>query len=162
MKIFGVDPGTTLVGWGVIEAAHAKTAMLAVGCIDTKTQITPDSKLLYIHQALRKLLIRYRPDAVSVEDLFFATNAKTAISVGQARGVILLTAALLKLPVTSYTPLTVKQTVCGDGNAPKKQVQRMVQLTLKLTQIPKPDDAADALAIALTHAYSYKMKSKIS
>ncbi len=160
MRIFGIDPGTARVGWGVIETAGAKIKALAYGCIETEKTLLPQLRLLAIHTRLLSLIAKYQPDILSLEDLFFATNAKTAISVGQARGVILLVAAQQKTPVVSYTPLAVKRTICGSGQADKLQVQKMVMRQLHLAHIPKPDDAADALAIAMTHAFSYKLKQQ--
>lgn len=161
MRIFGVDPGTARVGWAVIETENAKISTLSYGCIETEKTLSPQLRLLAIHTRLLTLIAKYQPEVLSLEDLFFATNAKTAISVGQARGVILLVAAQQKVPVVSYTPLTVKRTICGSGNADKLQVQKMVMRQLHLAQVPKPDDAADALAIAMTHAFSHKLKEKI-
>lgn len=158
----GIDPGTARVGWGAIEIRQGNITALAYGCITTELSSAPAERLVQIHGAVRTLLRRYRPDAASVEELFFAKNAKTAIAVGQARGVVLLAAAAQRIPVVSYTPLTVKLTVCGSGTAEKLQVQKMVTRLLHLPAIPKPDDTADALAIALTHAYSYKLKRKLS
>lgn len=160
MRIFGIDPGTARVGWGVIETADAKIKTLAYGCIETEKTLLPQLRLLAIHARLLSLIAKYKPDILSLEDLFFATNAKTAISVGQARGVILLAAAQQKTPVVSYTPLAVKRTICGSGQADKLQVQKMVMRQLHLAHIPRPDDAADALAIAMTHAFCYKLKQK--
>ncbi|KKU80875.1 MAG: Crossover junction endodeoxyribonuclease RuvC [Candidatus Gottesmanbacteria bacterium GW2011_GWA1_47_8] len=132
MIIFGVDPGTTRLGWGIIE----KNSALAYGCI------TPQSKA----PAVRLATI--------FKELYFAVNAKTVIPVAEARGVVLLSAAQENIPVISYTPLVVKQTITGSGRADKTQVQKMVKILLKLKEIPKPDDTADALAIAMTHAFT--------
>jgi crossover junction endodeoxyribonuclease RuvC len=160
MNILGIDPGTAIVGWGVIHVEKNKINSIGYGTIEP--EVHDDSgRLIEIHTDLQKILNEYKPDAVSIEELFFATNAKTAISVGQARGVIVLTCALSHIPIFSYTPLVVKRTVCGDGSADKKQVGKMITLTLQLPEIPKPDDTSDALAIALTHAYNYKMKAII-
>lgn len=158
MRILGVDPGTARVGWAIIETEKNKIVPIAYGCITTEKFQNPQSRLLAIHTLLLTVLDKYKPQELSVEDLFFASNAKTAISVGQARGVILLAAAQKQIPVVSYTPLVVKQVICGHGRADKLQVQKMVTKLLALAAVPKPDDAADALAIAMTHAYSYKFK----
>jgi crossover junction endodeoxyribonuclease RuvC len=158
MKILGIDPGTAITGWAVIEAGSGQPKSVAFGSIQPESIDLPE-RLKTIHLELKQLISMYKPDAISIEELFFATNAKTAISVGQARGVILLTASLSGIPVASYTPLAVKQTVCGDGKADKKQVGKMVALTLRLRSVPQPDDTADALAIALTHAFRYKMSA---
>lgn len=159
MKILGVDPGTARIGWGLIVEDKGGVTAKAYGCITTeKTDALPD-RLSDIYRAFTKLLKTYKPESVSVEDLFFATNAKTAISVGQARGVILLAAAQAKIPVASYSPMTVKKTITGSGSAEKSQIGKMITRILRLKEMPKPDDVADALAIATTHAFSYKMKS---
>lgn len=162
MRIFGVDPGTARVGWAVVETKGYQPTAIAYGCITTLPSEPIAQRLSTIFRLLTSQLERYQPDCVSVEELFFATNAKTAIAVGEARGVILLAAAQQSLPVISYTPLAVKRTICGSGQADKTQVQKMVTRMLHLTKIPQPDDAADALAIALTHAYSYKLKTSIA
>lgn len=159
MIIIGIDPGVARIGWATIDTSpsvHPK----AYGCITTQKSDNLPQRLLIAHKALTLLFKRFHPDCVSVEDLFFANNAKTAINVGQARGIILLTAAQQRVPVVSYSPLTVKQTISGSGSADKGQMQRMVTRILKLKEVPTPDDTADALAIALTHAYSFRLKGK--
>ncbi len=158
--ILGVDPGTARIGWGLIEERGGTITAKAYGCITTDKIDSPSERLSQIYTAFTKLLKTYTPDHMSVEDLFFATNAKTAIAVGQARGVILLAAAQAKIPVASYSPMTVKKTICGSGNADKAQVGKMVTRLLRLKETPKPDDTADALAIATTHGFSYKLKTK--
>ena len=158
MRILGIDPGVARVGWAVIETHSPEPAPVSFGCITTKKDEKPEKRLLRIHAAVVFLCKKFHPDCMSVEDLFFAANATTAISVGQSRGVILLTAAQSGIPVVSYTPLAVKRAITGDGRADKKQVTSMVVRILKLKQAPLLDDTADALAIAMTHAYSYKMK----
>lgn len=160
ITILGVDPGTARVGWGVIEENGGKITAKAYGCITTEKIHAPEARLSQIYTAFIQLLKTYKPAQVSVEDLFFATNAKTAIAVGQARGVILLAAARAKIPVASYSPMTIKKTICGSGSADKAQVGKMVARLLRLKEIPKPDDTADALAIATTHGFSYKLKAK--
>ncbi len=160
MIIFGVDPGTARMGWGVIDTNEKNFHAVQYGCITTDKTELPERRLLIIYTALISLLTKYTPDIVTLEELFFTTNAKTVIPVAQSRGTILLAAAQKHIPVVSYSPLAVKRTVTGDGKADKVQVQRMVTRLLHLPEIPKPDDTADALAIALTHAYSYKMKGK--
>lgn len=159
MIILGIDPGIARVGWAVIETAKPNLKTISFGCIETEKGEKPEVRLYQIYKAILVLCKKFRPDCMSVEDLFFAANAKTAIGVGQSRGVILLAAAMVKVPVVSYTPLAVKRAVAGDGHADKKQVTSMVMRILKLSRAPKLDDTADALAIAMTHAYSYKMKA---
>lgn len=158
MKIMGLDPGTARVGWGIIASDRVGWQPVAYGLIETEKTMTAQDRLLDIATSLEKLLRQYKPDMVSIEELFFATNAKTAISVGQARGVLLLSCARSHIPAVSYAPLAIKRAITGDGKADKQQVQYMVTKQLHLKTVPKPDDVADALAIALTHAYSHKMK----
>lgn len=159
MKILGVDPGTARIGWGLITEDAGRVKATAYGCITTEKGGKPEDRLATIFTSFTKILKKFQPDQIGVEDLFFATNAKTAIAVGQARGVILLAASKAKIPVASYSPMTVKKTITGSGSADKSQVEKMVMLILKLKEAPKPDDTADALAIATTHAFSYRMKA---
>lgn len=161
MIIIGIDPGTARVGWAAIKESGSKISALSYGCITTPVQQSPEKRLLTIHKELTKIFTTYKPQSLALEDLFFATNAKTVIPVGQARGVVLLAAAQKDIPVISYAPRAVKRAIAGDGMADKTQVTRMVMRILHLDTPPKPDDTADALAIALTHAYSYKLKGKI-
>jgi len=158
MTIMGLDPGIARVGWAIISSEGGRVCPIAYGCIETAKEKLLPKRLHEIYQAVTKLMKKYNPQALAIEDLFFSNNAKTAMSVGQARGVVLLAAAGADIPVISYTPPTVKRAITGDGRADKKQVERMVVLTLRLKETPKPDDTADALAIAMTHAYSYKVK----
>jgi len=158
MIILGIDPGTARVGWAVLRSEHIEKRTTVFGCLETDKKDSPEKRLRSVYEGILSLIDTHHPDCAAIEELFFSTNAKTAIAVGQARGVILLACAMRTLPVSSYTPLTVKQTICGYGKAEKSQIQNMVKQILKLDQVPKPDDAADALAIALTHAYSYKIK----
>lgn len=158
MIILGIDPGIARVGWAVIETHASEPTPISFNCITTEKNEKPETRLKQIFTAITLLVTKFHPDCMSVEELFFATNAKTAIGVGQSRGVILLAAALAKIPVVSYTPLAVKRAITGDGAADKKQVAAMVVRILKLKAAPKLDDTADALALAMTHAYSYKMK----
>lgn len=159
ITILGIDPGTARIGWGVITENQTTLTARAYGCITTDKDTPLPTRLLEIHDALLKLIKKYAPDAVSVEELYFSSNAKTAIAVGQARGIILLGAAQKHIDVYSYNPMTVKKTICGSGAAEKSQVTRMVVQLLRLKTVPKPDDTADALAIAVTHAYSYRLKA---
>ncbi len=161
MTILGVDPGTARIGWGLIEDRGGRITAIAYGCILTNNVHSLPDRLAQIYKAFTTLLRQYKPGALSVEDLFFASNAKTAIAVGQARGVILLAAAQAHIPVASYSPMTVKKTICGSGSAKKEQVGKMITRLLRLKEIPKPDDTADALAIAATHGFSYKLKAKL-
>lgn len=157
MVILSVDPGTATTGYGVVEYLGNRFKLKDFGVITTESKIATEFRLQHIYERLRNLMIRYRPDCFAVEQLFFNSNTRTAIAVGQARGVCLLAAADGKLPVYEYTPLQVKQSVVGYGRASKSQVQQMVKAILNLDEIPKPDDAADALAIAICHAHSYRV-----
>lgn len=154
MRIIGIDPGTARIGWGLIDGQKQQYSLLRYGCIETDKTKQAYHRLQEIYQEVYGLLETERPDQVVVERLFFARNVTTALSVGQARGVILLAAAQANLPVFEYTPLQVKQTVTGHGRAEKHQIQQMIKLLLRLKDLPKPDDAADALAIALTHGFT--------
>jgi crossover junction endodeoxyribonuclease RuvC len=156
MRILGIDPGIGRCGWGVIEVEKSKLKMLNCGCIETSPKKTVEKRLEEIHNAISKLIRTYSPDALAIEELFFNTNAKTAFVVGQARGVILLAAAQNNLESAIYTPLQVKLALTGYGRAEKPQVGQMVKTLLSLKEVPKPDDTADGLAIAITHAFSAK------
>lgn len=153
MKILGIDPGLATIGWGVIESNGFKHKPVAYGAIQTPTKLTVEKRLDLIYKDLATIIERYSPDAVAVEELFFNTNITTGIRVAEARGVILLCCEHHKLQISEYTPLQVKQSVVGYGRADKKQVITMVTLLLSLSSAPKPDDTADALAIAICHAH---------
>lgn len=156
MVILGIDPGIGRMGWGVIDSKNHELRIMNCGCIETPAEQDTPQRLLSIHKEIVRIIDQYKPDELAVEELFFNTNAKTAFVVGQARGVILLVAAEKNIPVAVYTPLQVKVSLTGYGRAEKAQVGKMVQTILKLKEIPKPDDVADALAVALTHAFSRK------
>ena len=158
MIILGIDPGIGRCGWGVVEVEGSKLKALNFGCIETSPKKEVTERLKEIHVEILRLIKKYSPVALGIEELFFNTNAKTAFVVGQARGVILLAAAESKVPVSIYTPLQVKIAVTGYGRAEKEQVGKMVKTILKLKDIPKPDDTADALAIAITHAFSARFE----
>jgi crossover junction endodeoxyribonuclease RuvC len=158
MIALGIDPGIATTGYGVVrEERNGQLVALVHGVIETPKTDSLPKRLHHLRQHLRSLLEAWQPDEVAVEELFFATNAKTAITVGQARGVILLTLFEGGRPIFEYTPLQVKQAVSGYGAADKKQMQEMVRILLSLSKIPKPDDAADALAIAVTHVQSRRL-----
>ena len=156
MKILGIDPGIGRTGWGVMQVISSKLQVISYGCIETEVNGKTEERLNSLYEQLSKVIKDNSPDVVAIEELFFNTNAKTALIVGQARGVILLTAAQHNLPVSVYTPLQVKMALTGYGRAEKNQLGQMVKILLKLPSIPKPDDVADALAIAITHAFMYK------
>ncbi|MEG0570799.1 MAG: crossover junction endodeoxyribonuclease RuvC [Oscillospiraceae bacterium] len=154
MKVLGIDPGYAIVGYGVITYSNMRFQTLDYGAIITGAKEEFSARLLHIYDEYVALLKKHKPDAVSVEKLFFTTNQKTAIDVAQARGLILLGAAQYGIPVFEYTPLQVKQAVVGYGKALKPQVMEMTRIILKLEKVPKPDDTADALAIAICHAHT--------
>ncbi len=154
MRILGIDPGFAIVGFGVIDYDGNKSKLVQNGVITTPAHKDNPIRLKIIYDETKKIIQQYKPDALAIEELFFNTNVKTAIMVGQARGVLILSAQNHQIPTFEYTPLQVKQAVVGYGRAEKKQVQEMVKLLLNLPCIPKPDDAADALAVAICHAHS--------
>lgn len=156
MIILGIDPGIARTGWGVIEAQNSKFKVNDYGCFETSSKKTTSERLVEIHNFILKTIKEHKPDELAIEELFFNTNAKTAFIVGQARGVVLLSSAISAVPSFVYTPLQVKIAVSGYGRAEKSQVGQMVKTILCLKAVPKPDDTADALAIALTHAFSRK------
>lgn len=158
MLILGIDPGTAITGYGVVELKGNKFNVIDYGSIQTKKTLPLSKRLQLLYDGVQELIDRYQPQHLAVEELFFNKNTKTALSVGHARGVILLAGANNNLVVAEYTPLQVKQAVVGYGRAEKKQVQEMVRILLNLGKAPKPDDVADALAIAICHGHSYRLE----
>lgn len=156
MIILGIDPGTAILGYGCVNAEKNKNKLITYGCLKTPKDFNDASRLKILYEGLVKLIKKLKPDYLAVEKIFFFKNAKTVISVSQARGVTILAAANLGIPVVEFTPLQVKQAVSSYGRAEKQQVQKMVKLLLGLAEIPKPDDAADALAIAICAAHCQK------
>ncbi len=154
MVILGIDPGYAIIGWGILEYRANKFKTIDYGAITTEAHTPFALRLEQIYLELDSIIKKYKPDAVSMEKLFYNTNAKTAIDVAQARGVITLDIQLNKLPLYEYTPLQIKESVTGYGRADKNQVQQMTKLILNLKSIPKPDDTADAIAIAICHGNS--------
>ena len=154
MIILGIDPGLAIVGWGVIESVRGNVRPIAYGAIRTPAHTDIEKRLLMIQNDLETVINQYKPDEMAIEELFFNTNITTGIAVAEARGVILCTAHKLGVKISEYTPLQVKQAVVGYGKAEKNQVIAMVTSILKLKKPPKPDDTADAVAIAICHAQS--------
>ncbi|HEY4280471.1 MAG TPA: crossover junction endodeoxyribonuclease RuvC [Conexibacter sp.] len=152
MIVLGIDPGTANTGYGVIARRRSRVVALDGGVIETPAGQPLERRLATIHARLAELIAEHSPEAVAVEDLYFGANARSAFQVGQARGVVLLAAGQNGIPCSSYTPQQVKGAVCGNGRADKLQVQQMVQRLLSLTELPRPDHAADALAVAICHA----------
>lgn len=147
--ILGIDPGIADTGYGVIKEEGNKITALTYGSIVTSPKDSTEERLVILNQELEKIIKEFKPDRVAIEELFFNKNVKTALVVGHARGVVLLTVKKMNLPLAHYTPLQVKQAVSTYGKAPKLQVQKMVKLILGLKELPTPDDAADALAVAI-------------
>ncbi len=163
MLVLGIDPGTATTGYGLVrETPEGGYDVVDYGVILTPKDASPDERLLMLYDQLNKIILLHRPDNGAVEKLFFSRNVTTAIAVGQARGVTLLAMAQQGIVITEYTPLEVKQAISGYGRADKHQVQVMVQAILSLDELPKPDDAADALAIAICHLQSYRLRSMMN
>lgn len=153
MIILGIDPGTAITGYGVVEFRGNQYKSIAYSCLRTGPELPLELRLKILYQGLCDIIGKYRPNQMAVEELFFNKNARTALAVGHARGIALLAGANSGIPVAEYTPLQVKQAVTGYGKADKQQVQFMVKTLLGLNEIPKPDDVADALAVAICHAH---------
>jgi len=147
-RILGIDPGFARTGWGIVESG-SKISVIDYGCIETHKDTDYSDRLVSLSKELNKIIKKYKPELAGIEQLFFVKNVKTGIQVGEARGIIILTLAQNNLGISEFTPLQVKQAVAGYGNADKGQVQRMVKTLLGLKEIPRPDDAADALAVAI-------------
>lgn len=159
MRILGIDPGSAITGFGLIEQdQHDQVLPIQFGVITTATGLPIEQRLLKIYNEITDIILLHRPETAAVEKLFFQRNVSSAMSVGQARGVVILALAQAGIPFQEYTPNEVKQSVTGYGSADKSQIQEMVKMLLHLEQIPRPDDAADALAIALCHASMGKWK----
>ena len=154
MLILGIDPGYAIVGWGVVSYQNNKFKPVAFGAITTPAEMPFEDRLEVIYDEMQEILHRYPVEGMSVETLFFQNNQKTAMAVSQARGVILLAGKKMGIPIHQYTPLQVKQAVVGYGRAEKKQVMEMTRLLLGLSHVPKPDDTADALALAICHCHT--------
>ena len=160
MIVLGIDPGYALMGWGVVEAEGSRMKLVNYGCIETKAGVPMQNRLRTLQLGVRDLLNIYKPDDVAFEELFFARNVTTALMVGAARGAAIIAAAEYTNNLYEYTPMQIKQAITGYGKADKKQIQQMVKLLLKLDEIPRPDDAADAIACAITHCQAGVAKSQ--
>lgn len=154
MRILGIDPGYAIVGFGVVEYESARFSLIDMGAITTPAEMPFEARLKAIYLDMCELIRTYKPQEMAIEKLFFNTNQKTAIDVAQARGVTLLPAIMENIPIFEYTPLQVKSSIVGYGRAEKKQVQEMTRNMLHLKEVPKPDDTADAVALAITHGLS--------
>lgn len=161
MIILGIDPGIAIMGYGVLETKGNKIKVLENGVITTSSKSKTPERLKHLYDNLDQIISEFKPDEFAIEELFFNQNVKTAITVGHARGVQVLCAQNNNLPIYEYTPLQIKQAITGFGRASKKQMQQTVTTLLNLSKIPKPDDAADALAIALTQVFSQRFKEQL-
>lgn len=157
MIILGVDPGFAITGYGVINFETNRFKLIDYGAITTEASLTLPNRLNRIYIELSSVIEKYKPNAFAIEELFFSKNVKTALSVGHGRGVAVLCAAQANIDIYEYTPLQIKQALVGYGRADKNQIQQMVKVILNLKEIPKPDDAADGLAVAICHAHSYRL-----
>jgi crossover junction endodeoxyribonuclease RuvC len=157
MIIMGIDPGFAITGYGVVKYEGNKFSVIDYGAITTEASMMLSQRLLVLYNKLEELIKKHKPDAISIEELFFNKNIKTALTVGHGRGVAVLVAAKSGVEIFEYTPLQVKQSVVGYGRAEKAQIQQMVKAILNLSAIPKPDDVADALAVAICHGNSHRM-----
>ncbi len=162
MLVLGIDPGIAITGIALVQEEKGKVSLLFHKSLTTPASLKTPERLKHIYSQLVKLVKLVQPEVAALENLFFNTNAKTALIVGQARGVVQLALAQNNIPIIEYTPLQVKMALTGYGRADKNQIQQMVKTILRLPQILKPDDVADAAAIALTHCFSYKMKTASS
>ena len=161
MLVLGIDPGTAITGYGLVKGEDDSLTLVDYGAITTSSDQPLPERLQRIYQELTALIEDRQPTAVAVEELFFSKNVRTALSVGQARGVALLASANAGLPIHEYTPLQVKQAIAGYGRATKDQVQQMVKMLLALDSVPQPDDAADAIAVAICHIHSAKLTAML-
>ncbi|RYX79570.1 crossover junction endodeoxyribonuclease RuvC [bacterium] len=157
MRIIGIDPGTGILGFGVVDAHHGKVKMVTAGVVTTPAHTPLDVRLEDIFDSLTDIINETKPEVMSIEKLFFGQNVTTAMSVSHARGVAMLAGRKGGMPIAEYTPMQIKQTLTGYGKADKKQVQEMVRIQLGLQEVPKPDDCADALAAAITHSLMIRM-----
>jgi crossover junction endodeoxyribonuclease RuvC len=162
MLVLGIDPGAATTGWGLVSREGDQLALVDYGTVRTSSDAPLPQRLQVLYQGLGQVISSHQPSAVAVEKLFFNKNVRTAMTVGEARGVALLAVAEAGLPVHEYTPLEVKQSVCGYGRASKEQVQKLVQMLLGLDSIPQPDDAADAIAIAICHIHSSPLQATLA
>lgn len=161
MRIIGIDPGMAITGYGIVEENNNGIKVVDYGCIKTDSGLQISERIKIIYNNLKDIILKFKPEKAVIEKLYFNKNVKTAITVGEARGAAILAAANFGIEVIEYTPLEVKQAVTGYGRADKKQIQQMVKIMLNLKSIPKPDDTADALAVAICHLNSYRLHKKI-
>lgn len=158
MRVIGIDPGTAITGWGIIEGDGQHLVMVAGGAITTTAATPLPQRLQVIYRELTQIIAQWQPETAAIEELFFSKNAKTALAVGHGRGAAMLALANADLPITEYKPLEIKQAITGYGGSDKQQIQQMVKLLLTLDEVPRPDDVADALAVAICHVHSARLK----
>ena len=161
MRILGIDPGYAILGYGIVDVEGNHFKMVEYGAVTTEADMSMPDRLKVLYNGLMDIIDRYNPDEAAIEELFFNTNNKTAILVGQARGVAILACANSGVEIYEYTPLQIKQYLSGYGRADKKQIQQMVKIMLNLREIPKPDDAADGLAAAICHGYTANSRKRM-
>lgn len=161
MRLLGIDPGVAITGYSIVEEISNDFCLIDSGCIRTKSDLPPEQRLEAIYNRVTELITEFKPQALSIEKIFFSKNVRTAFQVGEARGVIILAASKSSLTLFEYTPLQVKQAVAGYGKADKGQVQRMVKMLLRLTEIPAVDDEADAMAVALCHLQNRRYQEAV-
>ena len=162
MRILGIDPGYAILGYGVLDFKGNRFSVVTYGAITTDSKMEMPERLRVLYEQLKNIIDEYKPEEAAIEELFFNNNAKTAILVGEARGVAVLACAEKGLSIGEYTPLQIKQSLVGYGRADKKQVQSMVKAILNLDEVPKPDDTADAIAAAICHGHSAGNKRKLT
>jgi len=158
VRVLGIDPGTAITGWGVVEGDGNDLQPVAYGVVTTPAGTPLPQRLQVIYRELAEIVAKWQPESSAIEELFFSKNAKTALAVGHGRGAAMLALANAGLPIAEYKPLEVKQAITGHGGADKRQMQQMVKLLLSLDELPRPDDAADALAVAICHLHSMRLR----
>lgn len=158
MKILGIDPGTQIAGYGLIETKGPKISVVEYGSLKADKRQSFPQRLKFIHSGIMNIILKHQPDEMAVEEVFYGKNIKSAIKIGEGRGIVFLCAALANIPITEYAATVVKKAVVGNGNAHKDQVQEMVKIILELSKIPEPEDASDALAIAICHSHNLNFK----
>jgi len=161
MKILGIDPGTQVAGYGLIETKGSRIGVIEYGSFKTDKKQNFPQRLKFIHSGIMDIILKYQPDQMAIEEVFYGKNIKSAIKIGEGRGIVFLCAALANIPITEYAATVIKKAVVGNGNAHKNQVQEMVKIILELPEIPEPEDASDALAIAICHSHNLNFKMQI-
>lgn len=161
MKILGIDPGTQVAGYGLIETKGSKIVVIEYGSLKTDKKQSFPQRLKFIHSRIMDIILKYQPDQMAIEEVFYGKNIKSAIKIGEGRGIVFLCAALANIPIAEYAATVIKKAVVGNGSAHKNQVQEMVKIILELPKIPEPEDASDALAIAICHSHNLNFKMQM-